>query len=125
MSFFERKVIFFLNMKFYKKSNKSKVCWHFGCFYKRNCYFEYWIRIRRIELYMVTWFKNIFRDLSVVVVVVIVVVRRRRRRPSSVRPVVRRPSSSSSVVRRRRPSSSSVVARLNITCKTSLKHPSS
>ena len=53
----------------------------------------------------------------------------RRRRPSSVRPSRRpsrrrrRPSSSSSVVRRR-PSSSSVVVRLNITCKTSLKHPS-
>ena len=29
-------------------------------FCKTNCYFEYWIRIRCIELYMVTWFKDTF-----------------------------------------------------------------
>ena len=33
----------------------------FWLFCKRNCYFEYCIRIRCIEVYMVTWFKNSFR----------------------------------------------------------------
>ena len=97
------------------------------CFCKRNCYFEYRIRILCIELYMVTYLKNIFRHFFVVVVVVVSSRRRRplsvrpsrrpsrRRRPSSVRPSrrpSRRPSSSSSVVVVvRRPSSSVVVVR--------------
>ena len=45
---------------FQKNQFFSKV-FCFWCFCKINCNFEYRVRIRCIELYMVTWFKTILR----------------------------------------------------------------
>ena len=113
-----------------------------GAFYTINRYCEYYIRILCIWLYIGTWLKDIFWDFFEKIQRCPRSVnnfrtnysfdilgdlcgpkwsrrRRRRRHPLSVRPSV--PSSvPSSVVRR----PSSIVVRLNITCKTSLKHPS-
>ena len=42
---------------------KTKLFWHCWLFCKRNCNFEYCIRIRCIELYMMTLFEN-FQKMS-------------------------------------------------------------
>ena len=70
MCVFEKKWIFG-NLHF---SENRKYFDFIGVFCKGNCNFEYRIRIRCIEVYMVTWFKKTNRHFSVVVVVVDVVV---------------------------------------------------
>ena len=53
--------VFLIFRTFLKYSQCSKGCWCFWCFFTINCYFEYRIRVRCIELYTGTCFKNMFR----------------------------------------------------------------
>ena len=45
----------------FSKNTKNRNCSRiFSVFVKQIVIFKYWIRIRCIELYMLTWFKNVF-----------------------------------------------------------------